>query len=97
MVTLQDVQTRRELVQAFLHGGQPFTLRIPEGEYLLSYSSGFFWYGAQLRFGPGSVAIRHLKPYLVRRDDFNEAGWTIRLEAAAAQAEGGSETGARLP
>lgn len=80
---LSDAQTQHRVLTLYLHGGEPFRGMIPEGDFSLAYTSGFYWYGPQHRFGPGSRMLKADRPFRVVQGPDNSTAWELNLRPAS--------------
>lgn len=80
---LSEAQTQRTVLTLYLHGGEPFLGMVPEGDYSLAYTTGFYWYGLQHRFGPGARMLKAERPFRVVPDPDNSPVWELNLRPAS--------------
>ncbi len=52
LVKLVDAYSDKDILTAFVHGGDKVQIDVPLGKYKLKYASGDKWYGYKYRFGP---------------------------------------------
>jgi hypothetical protein len=82
-VRLVDEASRKHETEIFIIGGQPFSVKIPLGQYRLRYASGSTWYGEKLRFGPNTSYTEALQSFAFQRTRNGVQGYTVELIAQA--------------
>jgi len=80
---LSEAQSQRRVLTLYLHGGEPFLGMVPEGDFSLAYTTGFYWYGPQHRFGPGSRMLKAERPFRVVQDPDTAPIWELDLRPAS--------------
>ncbi len=80
---LSEAPSQRRVLTLYLHGGEPFLGMVPEGDFSLSYTTGFYWYGPQQRFGPGSRMLKAERPFRVVQDPDTAPIWELDLRPAS--------------
>lgn len=85
LLILKDLRTQRQVLSVFLHGGEPFLGRAPEGEFEVSYSSGTRWFGLASGFGPESRTTRLEKIQKIVPGPEDTATWELALHPTSGE------------
>ena len=55
LIRLKDIDSGKKIATIYIQGGQPYSAKVPLGNYVMVYASGTEWYGNKLKFGPEMV------------------------------------------
>jgi hypothetical protein len=86
--------TDREVLSAFIRGGEPFETTMPLGAFEIRYASGHQWYGYEEYFGAGTVYMRCDDRFDFTKDAAGYTGYTVEL---ILQEDGNLETESMRP
>jgi len=79
LVKLEDVSSKQNVMDVFVHGGNTVEIEVPLGSYLIKYASGEIWYGYQYYFGPETSYNKADQIFHFRVEGRQESGYTITL------------------
>ena len=58
LVKLVNVASSKDQIWIFVRGGEPYSTKLPVGNYMLRVASGNIWYGREQLFGPDTHFFR---------------------------------------
>ena len=79
LVKLEDVSSKQNVIDVFVHGGNTVKIKVPLGSYLIKYASGEIWYGYQYYFGPETSYNKADQIFHFRVEGRQVSGYTITL------------------
>ncbi|MBK8913317.1 MAG: hypothetical protein IPM64_01735 [Phycisphaerales bacterium] len=78
-VKVQDWTSKREILTAFIRGGEPFKTFVPVGSYEIKYAAGSSWYGPTFDFGEEASYSRCDERFDFTMTFEGYTGYTIEL------------------
>lgn len=78
-IKLRDIHTNSIVLSFFVHGGSSVDVRIPFGEYEMSYACGETWYGYQYLFGKDTSYCKAEDTFVFERNGDSATWWTVEL------------------
>ncbi|MCH8558358.1 MAG: hypothetical protein LAT84_11060 [Balneolia bacterium] len=72
----------------FVRSGNSVNTRLPDGEFLISYAAGNYWYGPNDIFGPRGTFYEDTRTYRFDSSDNVLSGHLIQLADTTALARG---------
>lgn len=76
---LIDVDTKQEVLTAFVRSGETLSICAPAGSYLFRYASGEKWYGVGLYFGSGTPFSESKQSLQFIKSAYRVSGNTVTL------------------
>ncbi len=78
-IKVVDWTTKREVMTAYIRGGEPFETQMPLGTFEIRYAAGTQWFGTDLDFGPTASYSRADDSFMFTRDAQGVSGYTLEL------------------
>ena len=78
-IKVVDWTTKREVMTAYIRGGEPFKTQMPIGTFEIRYAAGTQWFGTDLDFGPTASYSRADESFMFTRDARGASGFTLEL------------------
>lgn len=71
--------TSKEILKAFLRGGQTLEFDVPLGSYIIKYATGKKWYGERFLFGPYTAFGKADKVLEFKQIGYQVSGYSVEL------------------
>jgi len=78
-VKLEDSITSKTVLTFYIIGGETFESKVPIGNYVMKYATGYEWYGTEHLFGPDTQYYTSDDIFEFSEDGGVVNGWTIEL------------------
>lgn len=78
-IKILDSGTNKEILKAFLRGGNTIEFGIPLGTYIIKYAAGERWYGERFLFGPYTAYGKADKVFEFRQIGYQISGYSVEL------------------
>ncbi len=78
-IKVVDWTSKREILTAFIRGGEPFETEVPVGSYQIKYAAGESWFGPLLDFGEAAAYSRCDDRFDFTKTAEGYSGYTIEL------------------
>lgn len=78
-IKLENVDTQKTIMTAYIRGGDIFDTKVPVGNYILKYASGKQWYGTKSYFGDDTTFSKANEIFSFKRTYDGYEGYTVEL------------------
>jgi hypothetical protein len=79
LIKIIDFNTNQPIMTVFVHGGKPFTAKVPLGKFTVKYAAGDVWYGYKYLFGPETAYNQAASSFTFSRQSDGYSGYSITL------------------